>query len=85
MYVFFGKSALNTHTNLEITRYALDALNIDRHGLNEMDNRILRTISNLFSNNFPYFRIHEIRMTDKSQIGKMSAVHCCFAVRTDMS
>ena len=34
--------------NLEITRYALDALNIDRHGLDEMDNRILRTIIEKF-------------------------------------
>ena len=34
--------------NLEITRYALDALNIDRHGLDEMDNRILSTIIEKF-------------------------------------
>ena len=33
---------------LEITQYALDALNIDRHGLDEMDNRILRTIIEKF-------------------------------------
>ncbi|MDR1668073.1 MAG: Holliday junction branch migration DNA helicase RuvB [Bacteroidales bacterium] len=33
---------------LEITRYALDALNIDKHGLDEMDNRILRTIIEKF-------------------------------------
>ena len=35
--------------HLEITRYALDALNIDRHGLDEMDNRILRTMIEKFS------------------------------------
>jgi len=34
--------------DLEITRYALDALNIDRNGLDEMDNRILRTIIEKF-------------------------------------
>jgi len=34
--------------NPEITRYALDALNIDRHGLDEMDNRILRTMIEKF-------------------------------------
>ena len=34
--------------DLEITRYGLDALNIDRHGLDEMDNRILRTIIEKF-------------------------------------
>jgi len=34
--------------NLEITRYALDALNIDRHGLDEMDNRILRVMIEKF-------------------------------------
>jgi Holliday junction DNA helicase RuvB len=33
---------------LEITRYALDALNIDKHGLDEMDNRILRTVIDKF-------------------------------------
>jgi Holliday junction DNA helicase RuvB len=33
---------------LEITRFALDALNIDKHGLDEMDNRILRTIIEKF-------------------------------------
>ncbi|MGK0385393.1 MAG: Holliday junction DNA helicase RuvB, partial [Bacteroidia bacterium] len=27
--------------NMEITQYALDALNVDKHGLDEMDNRIL--------------------------------------------
>ena len=34
--------------NLDITRYALDALNIDRRGLDEMDNRILRTMIEKF-------------------------------------
>lgn len=32
----------------EITRYALEALNIDSHGLDEMDNKILRTIIDKF-------------------------------------
>ena len=34
--------------DLEITRYGLEALNIDKHGLDEMDNRILRTIIEKF-------------------------------------
>ena len=34
--------------DLEITRYSLEALNIDGHGLDEMDNRILRTIIEKF-------------------------------------
>ena len=34
--------------DLEITRYSLDALNIDKHGLDEMDNRILRTLIEKF-------------------------------------
>ncbi len=34
--------------DLAITRYALDALNIDKHGLDEMDNRILRTMIEKF-------------------------------------
>ena len=34
--------------DLEITRYALDALNIDRRGLDQMDNKILSTIIHKF-------------------------------------
>jgi Holliday junction DNA helicase RuvB len=34
--------------DLHITRYSLEALNIDKHGLDEMDNRILRTIIEKF-------------------------------------
>ncbi|MDE6033693.1 MAG: Holliday junction branch migration DNA helicase RuvB, partial [Muribaculaceae bacterium] len=33
----------------EITRYALEALNIDRFGLDEIDNKILRTIIDKFN------------------------------------
>jgi Holliday junction DNA helicase RuvB len=35
--------------DLEITRYSLQALNIDQHGLDEMDNRILSAIIDKFS------------------------------------
>ena len=34
--------------DLDITKYGLDALNIDKHGLDEMDNRILRAIIEKF-------------------------------------
>jgi len=34
--------------DLEITRYALEALNIDKYGLDQMDNRILSTIIDKF-------------------------------------
>ncbi|MGE4568164.1 MAG: Holliday junction branch migration DNA helicase RuvB [Bacteroidales bacterium] len=34
--------------DLEITRFALDALNIDKHGLDQMDNKILRTMIEKF-------------------------------------
>ncbi|HSW67640.1 MAG TPA: Holliday junction branch migration DNA helicase RuvB [Bacteroidales bacterium] len=34
--------------DLDITRFALDALNVDRFGLDEMDNKILRTIIDKF-------------------------------------
>ena len=34
--------------DLPIARYALEALNIDRYGLDEIDNKILRTIINKF-------------------------------------
>jgi Holliday junction DNA helicase RuvB len=35
--------------DLEITRYGLNALNIDQHGLDEMDNRILSAVINKFN------------------------------------
>lgn len=35
--------------DIEITEYALKALNIDRHGLDEMDNKILQTIVDKFN------------------------------------
>jgi len=35
--------------DLEITKYALEALNIDDHGLDEMDNKIIQTIYHKFS------------------------------------
>ncbi len=34
--------------DLDITRYSLEAMNIDRHGLDEMDNKILSTIIDKF-------------------------------------
>jgi Holliday junction DNA helicase RuvB len=34
--------------DMEITKYSLDALNIDQHGLDEMDNKILSTIIEKF-------------------------------------
>ena len=34
--------------DLKISRFALDALNIDKYGLDEMDNKILQTIINKF-------------------------------------
>jgi Holliday junction DNA helicase RuvB len=34
--------------DIEITKYALNALNIDMHGLDEMDHKILRTIIEKF-------------------------------------
>jgi len=35
--------------NIEIAKYALNALNVDTHGLDEMDNKILTTIIDKFS------------------------------------
>jgi Holliday junction DNA helicase RuvB len=35
--------------DLEITKYGLNALNIDQYGLDEMDNRILSAVINKFS------------------------------------
>ena len=38
----------NGRIDLEISRYALDALNIDKRGLDSIDNKILRTIITKF-------------------------------------
>ncbi len=44
----FAQVKGNGKIDLEITKYALEALNIDKHGLDEMDNRILETIIDKF-------------------------------------
>lgn len=44
----FAQVKGNGSIDLEITQYALEALNIDQHGLDEMDNRILLTIIDKF-------------------------------------
>ncbi len=36
------------HIDTAIAKYALNALNVDEHGLDEMDNKILRTIIEKF-------------------------------------
>lgn len=45
----FAQVEGNGTINIEITRYALDALNIDKKGLDMMDNRILTTIIDKFN------------------------------------
>ncbi len=45
----FAQVKGNGDIDLEITRYGLEALNIDRLGLDEMDNKILLTIIDKFS------------------------------------
>jgi holliday junction DNA helicase RuvB len=44
----FAQVKGNGKIDLEITRYALDALNIDEYGLDQMDNKILSTIIDKF-------------------------------------
>lgn len=44
----FAQVKGNGQIDLEIARYALEALNIDRRGLNQMDNKILNTIIKKF-------------------------------------
>lgn len=44
----FAQVKGNGKIDLEITRYSLEALNIDTHGLDEMDNKILKTIIDKF-------------------------------------
>lgn len=44
----FAQIKGNGTIEIEITRYALKALNVDAHGLDEMDNKILNTIIDKF-------------------------------------
>ncbi len=44
----FAQVKGNGLIDLKISKYALDALNIDKYGLDEMDNKILQTIINKF-------------------------------------
>ena len=44
----FAQIKNNGIIDIEITKYALEALNIDKHGLDEMDNKILLTIIKKF-------------------------------------
>ena len=44
----FAQVKGNGEINMEITLYSLDALNIDKYGLDEMDNKILTTIIDKF-------------------------------------
>jgi len=44
----FAQVKGNGEINMDITLYALDALNIDKYGLDEMDNKILSTIIDKF-------------------------------------
>lgn len=44
----FAQVKGNGRIDLEITKYSLEALHIDRYGLDEMDNRILTTIIDKF-------------------------------------
>ena len=44
----FAQVKGNGEINMEITLYALDALNIDKYGLDDMDNKILVTIIDKF-------------------------------------
>jgi len=45
----FAQVKGNGNIDIEITRFALDALNIDKYGLDEMDNKILSTIIDKFN------------------------------------
>ena len=44
----FAQVVGDGHIDLKIARYALDALNIDKRGLDSIDNKILRTIITKF-------------------------------------
>src|SRR5699024_1087055 len=45
----FAQIKGNGKIDLEIAKFGLNALNVDKHGLDEMDNKILRTIIDKFN------------------------------------
>ncbi|MDM8160338.1 Holliday junction branch migration DNA helicase RuvB [Labilibaculum sp. K2S] len=45
----FAQVKGNGNIDLSITKFSLEALNIDKHGLDEMDNRILNTVIDKFN------------------------------------
>jgi holliday junction DNA helicase RuvB len=45
----FAQIKADGHINLKVTKHALDALNVDEFGLDEMDNKILSTIVQKFN------------------------------------
>ena len=45
----FAQIKGNGSVNMEITQYALKALQVDAHGLDEMDNKILTTLIKKFN------------------------------------
>ncbi len=45
----FAQVKGNGFIDLEITKFSLEALNIDKHGLDEMDNKILNTLIDKFN------------------------------------
>ena len=44
----FSATKTGTPVDLEITKYSLEALNVDKYGLDEMDNKLLTTLIKKF-------------------------------------
>jgi Holliday junction DNA helicase RuvB len=62
----FAQIKGNGTIDIEIARYALKALHVDAHGLDEMDNKILNTIIDKFRDTLAIFTL-ETAVSESSE------------------
>lgn len=75
----FAQVKGNGKIDLEITKYGLEALNIDKSGLDEMDNRILKTIIEKFSGG--PVGLNNISMSVGEEAGTIEEVYEPFLIK----
>jgi Holliday junction DNA helicase RuvB len=77
----FAQVKGNGKIDLEITKYALDALNIDKRGLDLMDNKILTTIIDKFKGG--PVGISTIATAVSEDVGTLEEVYEPFLIKED--
>jgi Holliday junction DNA helicase RuvB len=75
----FAQVKGNGKIDLEITKYGLEALNIDKSGLDEMDNRILKTIIEKFGGG--PVGLNNISMSVGEEAGTIEEVYEPFLIK----